>query len=136
MHQLIEPGTPREPSSPVNDAEDRVTPWRTCKSILSRLASSSQPFRLPVRFPAFRLIVKVVEQAAFRNEQSVALERPLCNKREREGKKNVSIRENKRSRGKKKNQVHVDTPIFIVEERERGRNRVARYRSIVVYSTP
>lgn len=76
-----------------------------------------------MRFPAFRLIVKVVEQAAFRNEQSVALERPLCNKGEREGKKTCRYVRIK-GRGKKKSSPCGHAYIYRGErERERQKSR-------------
>lgn len=120
---------------------DRVTLWRTCKSILSRcLVFSTFLVRLlTCEIPSISSDCEggrtgsLPERAKRRFGTA-----PLQQRRER-GEKNVSIRENKRSR-EKKNQVHVDTPIFIVErEREREAeiaSHGARYRSIVVYSTP
>lgn len=52
-----------------------------------RVALPSLKFTtLPVRFPAFRLIVKVVEQTALWHQQRVALERTLWKEMAREKK--------------------------------------------------
>ena len=55
-----------------------------------------------MRFPAFRLIVKVIEQAAFQHEQRVALEWSLWNEKRKEKKKRkrLGIDANERVKGR------------------------------------